>query len=143
MKTIFKLSLLLAFLIPLGANAQCKGYAKRQCRPNLAPYIHDGKMNFAQLFPGDKAEVELTFYARQSYRLLVCGDDVLGNVQFKVYDTDKNVLFDSEKSDKNYLDFKTASTQKLIIEVIVPEGEGNNHGMEFMGCVAIMTGLKN
>ena len=141
-----RLLTLLALLLFLGApqaEAQCRGYAKRKCRPLLTPYNHDGKMNFAQLYPGDKAEIMLTFFKGQEYRLLVCADETFEGTEFAVYDTDKNKVFDSEKSDYDFFDFKVASTQQLVVEIKIPAGENKaKNEFEMTGCVAVMVGLK-
>ena len=37
------------------ANAQCKGFTKRNCLPELAPYMSNGQLNAAQFVPGEKS----------------------------------------------------------------------------------------
>lgn len=129
--------------MPLQSEAQCRGYAKRKCRPNLGEYTHDGKMNVAQLFPGDKAEILLTFYKGQNYRLLVCTDETFEGTEFTVYDTDKNKVFDSSKEGHDKFDFKVASTQQLVVEIKIPqEQKETNSEFEMTGCVAVMVGIK-
>ncbi len=143
MKNIVKIALLLMLFAPFIGQSQCRGYAKRKCRPELGEYTHDGKMNFAQLFPGDKAEIMLTFFKGQKYRLLVCADDTFQGTKFKVYDSSKNLVFDSEKSDSDAFDFKVATTQQLVVEIKIPaEGNESSNEFEITGCVAVMVGLK-
>jgi hypothetical protein len=97
-------------------------------------------MNSAVLFPGDKADIMLTFYSGQKYRLLVCSEEQLGNVSFRVMDVDRNEIYNSKDSESDSFDFKVASTQQLIVEVNVPESE-TTHDMDYQGCVAILVGF--
>jgi hypothetical protein len=123
------------------ANAQCKGFAKKKCTPQLKPYSNTGKMNSAVLRPGDKAELMMTFNSDIDYRLMVCGMDNV-NIRFKVMDMDKNVFFDSKKDKKNYFDFNVASTQQLFVEIDCEDTESLS-GITPEGCVAILTGSKS
>ena len=52
---IFILSLFL--LLPFLGNAQCKNFAKKVCKLELNPYIHDGNFNAAILTEGEDAEL--------------------------------------------------------------------------------------
>lgn len=135
------LILLLSLLIPIGVSSQCRAFTKKKCRPEVAPYIHNGQMNSAVLFPGDSADIMLTFYSGQEYRLVICAEEQLGDVSYKVSDIDKNVIFDSKNSEKKTFDFKVESTQQLIVSVDVPDSD-NTHDMDFQGCVSILVGFK-
>lgn len=137
---LLKLTLIIALLLPLAASAQCRAFTKKNCRPALNPYIHNGQMNSAVLFPGDKADIMLTFYSGQKYRLLVCGEEQLGKVTFRVLDIDRNEIYNSAGKDKIEFDFKVASTQQLIVEVNVPESS-TTHDMDYQGCVSILVGF--
>ena len=136
------LIILLSLLIPLGINGQCRGFTKKNCRPLIEPYTHNGQMNSAVLFPGDSADIMLTFYSEQQYRLVICAEEQLGDVSYKVSDIERNLIFDSKKSDSKVFDFKVESSQQLVISVAVPESE-NIHDLDFQGCVAILVGFKN
>lgn len=137
---LFSIAALLLFSAG-NADAQCKSYAKRNCRPQLTPYLHNGQVNNAVLVPGDKAELLLTFFSGQEYRLLVCAMPVLGEVTYKIMDSDRNAIFDSTKDkDKKYFDFKVASTQQLIVEINVPEGNKYSDIVP-EGCVTVLVGF--
>ena len=136
------LIILLSLLIPLGINGQCRRFSKKNCRPLVYPYMHNGQMNSAVLFPGDSADIMLTFYSKQQYRLVVCSEEQLGDVSYKISDTERNVIFDSKTSDEKIFDFNVESTQQLVISVTVPESK-NTHDIDFQGCVAILVGFKN
>ena len=116
-----KILLLLSLLAPLAGNAQCRAYTKKVCRPELNPYIHNGQMNSAILYPADKADIMLTF-------------------KFKVMTTDKKVIYESDGT-SNFFDFKVASTQQLIITVEVPDSQ-TTHDIEYNGCVSVSSGWK-
>ena len=122
-------------------SAQCKAVAKKQCFPSLAPYIQNGQFNSAVLASGESAEVQLVFYAGQAYRLIVCSEAVLGDVTFKVLDSEHNELYNSKKEASNTWDFKMSSTQQLIVVVEVPVSTSPNKIIP-QGCVSIITGNK-
>jgi len=128
--------------MPTETQAQCKSFTKKTCIPNLDPYIYNGQFNSAQLSEGDVAELLLTFYADQEYRVSICNQANLGKVQFQIYDTEKNLLYDN--ADNDYVsmwDFKSNSTQQLIVRVTIPQEE-NRSGIVQTGCVSILVGFK-
>jgi hypothetical protein len=129
--------------ISLSTNAQCKGFAKKICKLELIPYIHDGNYHAAILTEGEEAELYKTFYADQEYRIAICGSDALPDVEFKVIDANKNVLYSNKDHDYSRIwDFKLQSSQQLKILVKVPS-RGNTSGEVVSGCVAIMFGFKD
>jgi hypothetical protein len=134
-------TLILTFITGF-ANAQCKSFAKNKCLPDLAPYIHNGQMNGATMMAGEKAELQMSFYAGQDYRLMVCAQPILGETTFRLLDKNKKVIFNS-KDHKNvtFWDFNVASTQQMILEIDIPES-GAKHGMVPSGCVNILVGFK-
>ena len=136
------LIILLSVLIPIGVNGQCRGFTKKTGRPLVEPYIHNGQMNSAVLFPGDSADIMLTFYSEQQYRLVICSEEQLGDVSYKVSDIERNLIFDSKNSDSKVFDFIVESSQQLVISVAVPESD-NTHDITDQGCVAILVGFKN
>jgi hypothetical protein len=124
-------------------NAQCKGFAKKICKLELIPYIHDGNYHAAILTEGEEAELYKTFYADQEYRIAICGSDALPDIEFKVIDANKNVLYSNKDHDFSRIwDFKLQSSQQLKIFVKVPS-RGNASGEVVSGCVAIMFGFKD
>ncbi len=128
--------------MPTETQAQCKSFTKKTCIPNLDPYIYNGQLNSAQLSEGDVAELLLTFYGGQEYRISVCSHELLGNVQFQIFDTEKNLLYDNADNDFESLwDFKSNSTQQLIVRVTVPQEE-NRSGIVQTACVSILVGFK-
>jgi hypothetical protein len=121
--------------------AQCKAFVKKQI-PKLAPFIHNGQINTSVLISGDHAELTLTFYAGQTYRVMVGAQETLGDVYFVMKDANKNQLFNSKDQGKfDYWDFTVESTQPLTIEVIAPELDAPT-GLVPSGCVSILVGFK-
>ncbi len=140
LKTIFIFSLLVS--IPVIGFAQCKGFTKKNCIPKLEPFTYNGQLNSAVLNEGDVAELLLTFYGGQDYRIVVCSQKILGNIEFKLLDTEHNLIFYNKEHDfVPFWDFSATSTQQLIVEVIVPEQESRS-SMVQSGCVSILIGFK-
>jgi len=143
MKIIRVFPILLLFTaFTIHASAQCKGFAKQSCLPELKSYVHDGNYHAAVLVEGEEAELYKTFYADMEYRVAICGADNLPNVEFKILDSNKNVLYNSK--DHNYpktWDFKLESSQqlKLVVKVTNFNQPGDTPSS---GCVSIMFGFK-
>lgn len=121
--------------------AQCKGFVKKQI-PRLAPYIFNGQVNSSVLLSGDHTKTTLTFYAGQTYRVMVAAQTELENTYFLVKDANNQQLFSSKDQGKlDYWDFIVESTQQLTIEVVVPDKEAAN-GLVPSGCVSVLIGFK-
>jgi len=128
----------------IDSNAQCKAFAKKVCLPELGSYTHDGNYHAAILVEGEEAELYKTFYSDMEYRVSIVGEDKLPDVEFKVLDSNKNVLYTNKKDANTYLktwDFKLQSSQqlKLIVKVASFNKPGDTPAS---GCVAIMFGFK-
>lgn len=142
MNNILKVAFLALFAIVFSnsANAQCNGFTKKKCMPTLAPYIHNGQLNSTTLMAGETAELLMTFYSGQDYRISVCGQEQLGKIQFNLLDVNKKLLFSSkDHSLATTWDFNVKSTQQIIVEVIVPEVKA---AIAPSGCVAVLVGFK-
>ena len=143
MKKIHQVLIILTLiaLIPFTGNAQCKSFAKKVCKSELTPYIHDGNFNAAILTEGEDAELYKTFYAGQNYRIYICGSDALPQIEFQVLDINRNVLYDNRKSNYAKLwDFNLEASQQLIISIRVRGTDGEEELLS--GCVAILFGIK-
>lgn len=136
--------LLLTITVNFSASGQCKSFAKKICKLELIPYIHDGNYHAAVLTEGEEADLYKTFYEGQEYRIAVCGSDVFANVEFKVIDANKKVLYyNKEHGMSKIWDFKPQSSQQLKIVVKVPVSSPSKPESEILsGCVAIMFGFK-
>ena len=132
--------------LTIDANAQCKKFTKKHCLPSLAPFIHNGQLTSAIFNGGETADIEMTFNAGKEYRILVCGQDFFGNVQFKVLDNTRKVLYSSSELETNpSWDFKAATTQQLIIQVSTPKPDKKNQlaQLSARGSVSILVGFKD
>lgn len=133
---------MLLFAASSNIDAQCKAFAKKVCIPELGAYTHDGNYHAAILVEGEEAELYKTFYSDMEYRVSICGEDKLPEVEFKVLDANKNVLYSNK--DASYAktwDFKLQSSQQL--KIIVKVNSFNKPGeTPASGCVAIMFGFK-
>ncbi|OFY20663.1 MAG: hypothetical protein A2W98_00925 [Bacteroidetes bacterium GWF2_33_38] len=128
--------------IPFLGFSQCKGFTKKECLPVLEPYLYNGQLNSAILNEGDVAELLLTFYGGQDYRILVCSQDMLGTVEFKLFDTERNEIFSNKEHNLvNVWDFNANSTQQLIVQVKVPAPTEKKELVN-SGCVSILVGFK-
>lgn len=140
MKKISKLVFVILFLtsIALTGKSQCRDFNEPACKDILTPYINYGNYISTVLADGEYAELNMTFYSKTEYRLAICGLEQVKNLEFRVFDSDHNLLF--KNIDQNYTrtwDFKLDASQQLIIAIIVPEASSS-----VSGCVAVMHGLK-
>jgi hypothetical protein len=146
MKKILPLFIFLLCLtsLPNTSSAQCKGFAKKICKLELLPYIHDGNYHAAILTEGEEAELYKTFFANQEYRIAVCGSDSLHAIEFKVIDANRNVLFNNHDHNMTKTwDFKLESSQQLKVVVkVLTSGQKKPDSEIVQGCVAIMFGFK-
>ena len=142
---IFRIIPILALFIfasTLIVEAQCKAFAKKECIPELGSYTHDGNYHAAVLVEGEEAELYKTFYSDMEYRVAIVGEDKLPAIEFKILDSNKNVLYSNK--DAKYArtwDFKLQSSQqlKLVVKVTSFNKSGDAPAS---GCVAIMFGFK-
>lgn len=144
MKKIYQILIVLTVLalIPFYGKTQCKSFAKKVCKLELTPYIHDGNFNAAILTEGEDAELYKTFYSGQNYRIYICGSESLPDIEFQVLDVNRNVLYDNRKNNHSRIwDFKLESSQQLIISLRVRNNEEEADEL-ISGCVAIMFGIK-
>ncbi len=138
------LVLLVSAFSSSNVRAQCKSFVKTSCLPNLAPYIHDGSYQAVIMSEGEEAEIYKTIFAGQQYRLYVCCDDNLPDVEFVVSDIHRNILFDNRKNNyvKNW-DFKPDASQQIKVTIRVPKAkkQGNAEQELIFGCVGVLFGL--
>ncbi|WP_372752312.1 hypothetical protein [Labilibaculum sp.] len=143
MKKIITATLLIFYLLALPnlLLAQCNEYTKKECIPALTPYTFNGQLNNAVLSEGETAELQLTFYKDQEYRILVEGENNLGNIQFQLFDTDYNILYDNSDEDyTNIWDFMVESTDDFILRILVSKDESKEKIES--GCVSILVGFR-
>lgn len=104
-------------------------------------FIPGESFNAVKLFPGDAAEVEMTFYSDVDYRLLVCSHEVLGEVNFQLVDKDGEVVYDNANREySEFFDFRLEGTRTFGLKIKVPDQEDS--AIKAQGCVAILLGRK-
>lgn len=124
------------------ASAQCRAFTRSNVLPLLETYRPNENANSVLLRAGEEAELDLTFYANQDYRLVVAGHALLGDLQVTLVDQEQEVLYNNaEVENKNTFDFKVAGTQQLKVRVKVPETQKKGV-MAQPGCVTILVGSK-
>ena len=142
-RILLSLAALTGALLAGDATAQCRSFAKNKCMPALAPYRFNETYNAAQLAPGEEADVELTFFSGQDYRIMVCTHPILGEVNWDLKDASNKIIFESFADDpKHTFDLRVENTQQLKVHVWVPNAPGTSADMVHVGCVAIMVGFK-
>jgi len=105
-------------------------------------FIPGESLNAVKLFPGDAAEVEMTFYSDVDYRLLVCSHEILGDVNFQLVDKEDKVIYDNaDKEFSEFFDFRLEGTRTFMLKINVPEQEASS-SIRPQGCVAILLGRK-
>ncbi|MFT5596742.1 MAG: hypothetical protein ACI8QH_001541 [Flammeovirgaceae bacterium] len=123
------------------AMGQCRTFVKNNCGDALEGFIPGESFNAVKLFPGDAAEVEMTFYSEVDYRLLVCSHEVLGDVNFQLVDKDGEVIYDNANREySEFFDFRLEGTRTFGLKIKVPEQDDSSINPQ--GCVAILLGRK-
>lgn len=143
MKKFYFLFLIAAMAAPMVSSAQCKNFVKKKCAPQLEDYIPSDKYNSLRMVEGEEAEMYLVFVANHDYRIVICSQDILGDIEFEIMTDQGQVIFSSADSEgvKSF-DFSTASTEKLHVVIRVPENESAS-GMMHEGCVTVMIGSQS
>ncbi len=91
------------------------------------PYISDGQQYRALLVEDELAEFKATFYGGATYRIVACSGVLDNGLIFRLYDTNRNVLFESSNfNNTQYWDFKFASTVDCIIEAELTNKKDNS-----------------
>ncbi len=133
---------LLLIVLSFESFGQCKNFVKKSCLPLLHPFTTNGQINNAVFAPGDHAEMPLTFSEGFTYRVIVCGQEILGKINFKILNNENVVVFDNTDHEfVNLWDFKITNTQQVKLIINVPEEKAEN-GIMHTGCVSIILGFK-
>lgn len=137
MKLSYTITLALALLLSGVAAAQCDIQAD-VCEGHInGQYISDGQQYRALLLEDQVAEFDITFFGGTTYRLAACSGLYDGNLIFRVYDTDRNLLFTNQKfNNAPYWDFQMKSTIKCIVEAQLDPKAGDS------GCAVLLIGFK-
>ncbi|WP_321307654.1 hypothetical protein [Marinifilum fragile] len=142
MKTLFTIAVLFFIVNTNFAYSQCRELAKKDCKPLLEKYIHDGNYNGVVLNVDEEVELHKAFFSGQKYRMVVCKEDFLPPIHFKVLNSDFEVIFDNKDDGyNNKYDFEVEESQTLIISMkFVTENKEYDKSMN--GCVVMLFGLE-
>lgn len=133
----FILLVALALSSTFAANAQCDDIAD-VCADHLSKaFISDGQFYRALLFGDQVAEFETTLFGASTYRVVACSGDQPGNLIFRVYDQERNLLFtNAEYSNAPHWDFVVSNTMNCIIEAQLDPNRIES------GCAVLVIGFK-
>ena len=124
------------------ASAQCNVFVKKKCMFKIVPFTSNGQVNTSTLQAGQTISMNLSFSAGQDYRIIVCSEEILGEVTFKVLDRSKKIVFDSSLNNfPDFWDFKAKSTQPLTVEGTAPASQSTSSVLP-SGCLSILVGFK-
>lgn len=139
LKAIEKIFLMSVFMLgTLAVSAQCEESTNRCLEHLKGEYISDGQNYRAMLVDEEVAEFRTTFYAGIEYRLTACSGAKDGMLLFKVYDQNRNLLFNSADYDNTpYWNFTSEHNLDCIIEATL------NTDMAESGCAVLLLGFKN
>ena len=125
----------------VSVQAQCGNFTK-QSAALLTPYDMDGAPHKTILQAGDHAELSFTFFAGQSYRIVMNSSDATKGVVFQVRDLNHKIIFNSAtQALDGYFDFISETTQQLIVEMIAADGVKNGD-IVASNCVNVIVGCK-
>ena len=131
--------LLFLFIACLGAQlsmAQCDITADI-CQDHITgDYLSDGQHYRSLLLENQVAEFNATLYGGSTYRFAACSGTQDGNLQFRIYDKERNLIFrNMEHNNAPYWDFKLESTMDVIIEAELDPLAGSS------GCAVMLIGF--
>ncbi len=129
------------FFMCLGfhANAQCDKTAAA-CESLLGKnFLSDGQQYRALLNGTEAAEFRNVFYGGNTYRIACGSGQSTGNLQVRMYDAERNVLYDSaDFGNPAVWDFKFKSTVNCTLEAtLLP----NSNGESSSGCAVLLIGF--
>ena len=130
-----------AFL-SIDSHAQCLDFAKTKgfAKLDTSIYIPDGRLNSLPLSEGDDLDVYKPFFRGRKYKVVVVSQDNLPNINFKVVNFQRQVIFDSKvKGNSNGWEFVSDKNQNLIINVEIPKPTTGNPKT---GCIAVVVGFQ-
>ena len=135
MKHLISLSFLV--FISFFAAAQCDITAD-VCQNHITDdYLSDGQHYRALLLTDQVAEFNATLYGGTTYRLAACSGTQDGNLIFRMYDKDRNLIFKNDEfQNAPHWDFKMESTIDVIIEAELDPIAGAS------GCAVMLMGFK-
>lgn len=118
-------------------SAQCEITAD-VCQAHIADqYLSDGQHYRALLLTDQVAEFNATLYGGTTYRLAACSGTQDGNLRFRVFDKERNLIFKNDEfQNAPHWDFQVESTLDVIVEAELDPIAGSS------GCAVMLMGFK-
>lgn len=131
--------LIILFLLCISAEfsfAQCDITAD-VCQQHITDsYLSDGQHYRSLLLTDQVAEFNATLYGGTTYRVAACSGTSDGNLVFRVYDEERNLIFkNTDFKNAPYWDFQLESTMDVIIEAQLDPIAGAS------GCAVMLIGF--
>lgn len=128
---------LLMSVLSLLSYSQCDSLAG-SCEKHITQtYITDGQAYRALLNGTEIAEFSTTLFGGNTYRIAACSGNSDGNLVFRLYDQDKNLLFTSQDfGNSPYWDFVIENTMVVTLEANLDASRSSS------GCAVIIIGFK-
>lgn len=133
----------IVFILPFwneagsSALAQCDTIAMLCAKHISRDFISDGQQYRALLLGEETSEFHATFYGGSTYRIAGCSGLSDGNLIFRLFDEERNLLFsNSDFKNTPYWDFEVKSTLNCIIEAQLDPTLLNS------GCAVMLIGFK-
>ncbi|MCK4664591.1 MAG: hypothetical protein KAT68_17105 [Bacteroidales bacterium] len=144
-KLVLFLFILLLFFIFPAKSQKCKDYKYKECRGYGPPYKYSQQSKSAYFEKGTKSDFYIVTYGGYEYNITICHERNLKGTYFRIRENNptKTLLYDSSTGEEEVLDtqFYVEETKKLIIEVIVPEGDKSLDEESYKkrhGCVGVL-----
>lgn len=124
-------------LIGFDSKAQCDTVAQVCNEFIVKDFISDGQQYRSLLINDETAEFYTTFYGGSTYRIAACSGLTEGNLIFRIFDAERNLLFDnSSYNNAGYWDFTFNETQECTIEAQLDNSAAGS------GCAVVLIGFK-
>lgn len=118
------------------SNAQCDTVATFCNSLMTTEYISDGQQYRTLLFQDETAEFFTTFYGGATYRVSACSGFEEGNLIFRIFDAERNLLFENTAyNNAGFWDFTFTDTQECTIEAQLDNAAAGS------GCAVVLIGF--
>ncbi len=131
--------LFFAFIFTYSAYSQdCTDYHQFHCPYGDYTFFYSRQSKSALFKRGQSSQLKIIAYGGEDYYIAVCAHRKFGDLHFRILEDtpEKKVIYDNAKdSYKNSIVFSNEITRNLIVEVTVPEGEGDKNDRRCVGVV--------
>lgn len=126
-----------ALAVSFTVKAQCEDVVAACDNHFAKEFISDGQNYRALLYNDQIAEFDMSLFGGNTYRIAACSGTGDGNLVFRIYDQEKNLLFSNhEVSNAPYWDFVVESTIDCTIEAQLDLTRQES------GCAVLLIGFK-